>query len=58
VQLERVGIPTKLGDDERHTLGHQTGHKGHVTRKPVELGNNYAAPRSLCSGQRRGEARK
>jgi len=36
VQHKRIGVPTEFGNDEGHTLRHQTGHKSHVTRKPVE----------------------
>jgi|SRR5882762_7249809 hypothetical protein len=54
---EGIGITAKLGDDEGHSLGHQAGHKGHVARQAVELGNNYAALRSLCRGQRCGQLR-
>jgi hypothetical protein len=57
VQHKRIGISAKLRDDERHSLGHQAGHKGHVARQAVELGNNYAALRSLCRGQRCGQLR-
>lgn len=32
VQHERIGIPAQLGYHERDALGHQAGHKGHVTR--------------------------
>jgi hypothetical protein len=32
--------------------GHQAGHKSHVTRKPVELGNNYTALRGFAAAGR------
>jgi hypothetical protein len=57
VQHKRIGVPAEFGHDEGHTLRHQAGHKSHVTRKPVELGNNYATLRRLCSGQRCGQLR-
>jgi hypothetical protein len=33
-------------------LGHQAGHKGHVARQSIKLGDNYAGLRSLRNGQR------
>ena len=51
VQHKRIGVSAEFCHDEGHTLRHQAGHKSHVTRKPVKLGNNYAAFRSLCGGQ-------
>jgi hypothetical protein len=45
------------GDDEWHTLGHQPGHKGHVPREAVELGNNDRASVGAPNGQRCGELR-
>jgi len=52
VQHERVRVPAELGDDERHPLSHQAGNKGNVPGKPIQLGNDYAAFRSLggCQG--------
>jgi hypothetical protein len=57
MQHERICIPTKLGDDERHTLGHKASDERHVARKAVELGNNHAALRSLSCGQGGGQLR-
>ena len=54
---EGVGISAKLGNNEWHPLRHQAGYKGNVARQAVELGNNYAALRSLCRGQRCGQLR-
>ncbi len=57
MQHERVGVDTQLGDNERHPLGHQAGHEGHVAGETVELGNNDRASVGAPSGQRRGELR-
>jgi hypothetical protein len=51
------GSASRPSNDERDTLGHQAGHKGDVARQAVQLGNNYAAFRSLRGGQRCGELR-
>jgi hypothetical protein len=42
VQHKWIGVPTKLCDDEGHTLRHQAGHKSHITQQAAQLGNNYA----------------
>jgi hypothetical protein len=61
VKHERIHVGPELGDDERHFLRHQAADERHVTRQPVELGNNHrrrlAAPaiaklaRSLDGGR-------
>jgi len=49
MQHERDRAPLGLArHDEWHPLRHQAGYKGNVARQAVELGNNYAALRSLC----------
>jgi predicted phage terminase large subunit-like protein len=42
MQHEGIGVSTKLGNNERYSLRHQTGDKGDVARQAVQLGNNYA----------------
>ena len=32
VQHERIGVPAQFGDDERHSLSHQSGDEGYVAR--------------------------
>jgi hypothetical protein len=57
MQHEGVGIDAELGNDERHTLGHQGRNEGHVSRKPVELGHYDRAALGAACGQRCGELR-
>jgi hypothetical protein len=55
MQHEGIGVAAQLGHDERHTLSHQSGDKGDVARKAVQVRNDYAALVTLCGGQRRGQ---
>jgi hypothetical protein len=57
VQHERISVTTKFRNDEGHALRHQARHERYVAGQPVKLGNDNAALRSLCSGQRSGELR-
>ena len=43
MQHERVGVGSKLGDDERDALSHQAGDEGHIAGEPVELGHEHRA---------------
>jgi hypothetical protein len=43
-------VAAQFGNDEGHSLSHQTGDKGHVAGKPVQLGDNYAAFRDFGGG--------
>jgi hypothetical protein len=55
VKHERIGIPAEFGHDERHPLSHEAGNKGNVPGKPIQLGDDYAAFRSLGSCQGSGQ---
>jgi len=39
MQHERISIGSELGNEERHSLGHQAGNESHVARKPIQLGH-------------------
>ncbi len=43
VQHEGVSIRAEFGHDEGHTLRHQAGDEGDVTREAIELGNEHRA---------------
>src|SRR5712675_2645351 len=49
VQHERVRVPAEFGHDERHPLSHQARNKGNVSGKPIQLGDDYAAFRTLAA---------
>ncbi len=55
MQHKGIGVAAQFGNDEGHPLSHQTGDKGHIAGKPVQLGDNYAAFRSFCCSQGNGE---
>jgi len=57
VQHEGVCVPTKLGDNKWYALSHQAGHKSDVARETIQLGDDYAALRSLRRRQRSGQLR-
>ena len=48
MQDEGVNVGAKLGNDELHALGHQTGDEMNVAAEPVEFGHHnraFATPR-------------
>ncbi len=57
VEHEGIGVGAELSHDERHTLGHQAGDKGHVAREPIELGDDDWAPGGSGGCKCRGQLR-
>jgi len=42
MQHERIGISTKLGNDEWYLFRHQAGDEGDIAEQAVKLGNTAA----------------
>jgi hypothetical protein len=57
MQHERVCVGAKLGDDERHLVSHRSRNEMHVTRQPIELGDDDRAPPLAGLGERGRELR-
>ena len=57
MQHEGISIRTHFRDDERHTLGHQRGHKRHVAGKSIELCHDHRTFAGATSSKRGSESR-